>query len=323
MPVGTITRGLAAPPPPVPAGGTKVRIFDDRVRGFVMEHRRSGGVTFWFRYSDERHRQRELSLGRFGDVTVDQARRRAAQLRAQVSLGGDPGRDRDRRRAIPTFAGFVADRFLPHIRSTIRSHPEYEGMCRLRLVPALGRLRLDEIDAAAVGRLRQRMINEGLSNARVNRHLAVLRRALNLGLRWRLYEGPNPAQHPGMLRERHRERYLTEAETRALMAALAADPDRTAAAAIALIALTSGRKSEIFRNRWENLDAARRQLAVPVSKSGRRRFIPLSDHALALLAGLPRVPGNPHIFPSRCCPGRPIGGARAAWGRPVRASRVR
>jgi integrase len=149
----------------------------------------------------------------------------------------------------------------------------------------------------------------------VNRHLAVLRRAMNLALRWQLYEGRNPAQFPDMLREEPRERYLTEAELRGLMAALEAEPDRELATGIALLALTGARRTEVLRNRWENLDTERRHLAVPVSKSGRRRFIPLSDPALRLLSALPRVPGNPYIFPSKTREGRPIEGARAAWKR--------
>jgi integrase len=77
-------------------------------------------------------------------------------------------------------------------------------------------------------------LGEGLSNARVNRHLAVLRSMFNLALKWGLYQGANPASHPGMLREEPRERYLTEAQVQALMAALGTDPDPLAGRAIAL-----------------------------------------------------------------------------------------
>ncbi len=49
-------------------------------------------------------------------------------------------------------------------------------------------------------------------------------------------DGRNPAAHAEMRREQHRERYLAEAELRALFQALAAEPNRTAAAAIALLA---------------------------------------------------------------------------------------
>jgi integrase len=315
MAVARITSGLAAHPPPVPDGAAKVRVFDDAIRGLVMEHRASGGVTFWFRYSDTRRRQREHPIGRLGDVTVSQARRRASELRAEVSLGGDPARDRDRRRAVPTYGEFIEGRFLPHVESTTRSHSTYESLCRLRLVPALGRLALDEIDASSVQSLRRGLIGEGLSAASVNRHLVVLRRSLNLAIRWGLLEGRNPAQFPDLLREQPRERYLTKAEMRAMAAAIAAEPDRVAAAAVLLLALTGARRNEVLRAQWSDVDLERRQLAVPISKSGRRRLIPLSDAALRVLASLPRPEGNTYVLPSPRLPGRPIEGAKRAWAR--------
>ncbi len=53
-----------------------------------------------------------------------------------------------------------------------------------------------------------------------------------------LYAGRNPAQSPGMLREESRELCLTVVQLRAMMMALAADPDRAGASAVALLALT-------------------------------------------------------------------------------------
>jgi Arm DNA-binding domain len=154
-------------------------------------------LTYRFRYTDPFRRQRDVKIGRHGDITADQARKRALELKAGVSLGSDPAGERDRCRCLPTFAAFMADRFLPDVRETVRSHSEYEAMARLRLVPTFGRLRLDQISPGHVAAFRREMIAEGLSNARVNRHLAVLRRAMNLALRWNLYDGRNPAQAPG------------------------------------------------------------------------------------------------------------------------------
>jgi hypothetical protein len=60
----------------------------------------------------------------------------------------------------------------------------------------------------------------------------------NQALKWELYEGRNPAASPGMLREVHHDKYLSPAETRALVSALDADKDQTAAAVLALLIVT-------------------------------------------------------------------------------------
>lgn len=170
------------------------------------------------------------------------------------------------------------------------------------MLPALGRLHLDEITPARVAAFQRGLIDGGLSNARVNRHLAVLRRMFNLAIRWGLLGGANPAQSPGMLREQPREVFLAPPQLRALMSALADEPDRAAAGAIALLALTGARKSEVLRARWEHVDRDRGLLTVPLAKGGRRRHVVLSGAAIGVLRLQPRAPGQEFVFASPRCP---------------------
>jgi integrase len=307
--------------PPLPEGTAKQRIFDGQLRGFIAERRRSV-TTFYFRYSDARGRAREVKLGRLGDVTVEQARRRAEQLKATVSLGSDPVAERARLRAVPTLSDFAQDRYLPQVRERLPSAGNIEAYLRLRILPALGRKRLDEISPADVASLRRRLIAEGLSNASVNRHLATLRVMLNLALHWQLFEGRNPAASPGLLPETHRDRYLTMEQTQALMRALDAEPCHAAAAALALLVVTGARKREVLHARWEQVDLDRGLLTVPCSKSGRTRHVPLSPVAVWILRRQlgRRTDDGPNVFPSDRRPGKPLENLRGAWSRAKRAA---
>ncbi|WP_019647221.1 tyrosine-type recombinase/integrase, partial [Novispirillum itersonii] len=96
--------------------------------------------------------------------------------------------------------------------------------------------------------------------------------------------------------------------------ALDAEPSRTAATCIALLALTGARRSEALNMRWEDVDIPRRLWQVPRAKSGRRRHIPLSDAAVAVLLSLPHPPGCPWVFPG-ADPARPLEGVRKCWDR--------
>ena len=183
----TITRTMLRDLPPPPDGVAKLRIFDDKVPGFIAERRRNG-TTFYLRYTDLRGRGREVKLGRLGDVTVDQARHQAEQLRASVSLGADPVAERAKRRAVPLLADFARDRYLPHVQERLRSAANPEAHLRLRILPFLGRKALDEVHQDDVAALRRKLIAEGLSASTVNRHLATLRSMFNLALKWQQYE---------------------------------------------------------------------------------------------------------------------------------------
>lgn len=316
-----ITRALLAVPPDIPDGKAKVRLFDARTRGLICERRRTC-TTFYFRYTDPRGRSREIKLGRLGDITLDQARRRAEQLRAETSLGADPMADAEKRKAVPTVAEVIDERYMPHVRDRLRSHATVAVFCR-RISAALGRKALDEVTAADVSGFRKRLMESGLSNASVNRHLATLRSMFNLARRWDLYEGRNPAASPGMLAETHRDVYLTAQETQALVRALDAEPDRDAAAAILLLVLTGARKGEVLTARWEHVDLSRRLLTVPRSKSGRTRHIPLNALAVRVLIHQHerhrRAGDGGFVFPGRK-PGRPIEDLRGPWKRAKEAA---
>ena len=315
MPKALITKTLLSEAIQLRAGERKRRYFDSRLTGFLVEVR-SSCRTFYLQYRDERGRKREIKLGRHGDVTVDQARRRAEQLKAEVSLGGDPKAESERRRAVPLFANVVADRYLPHVREHLRSWRNVEAYCR-RLVAQLGRKALDEITVTDVADVRRRLLASELSPATVNRHLACLRSIFNLARKWSIWRGDNPAASPGMSPERHRDRYLSGASTRAIMGALGQEPNREAAAAIALLILTGARRSEVTQARWEDVDLDRQLLTVPRSKNGRTRHIPLAPLAVQLLQAQfarRRGPTNPYVFPG-AKEGQPVENLRGAWKR--------
>lgn len=312
MPV--ITRGLAANPPCVPCGKSKMRIFDDRLKSFFMEVRATGVVTFYVRYRDTRNRQREIRLGRLGEVTVDQARKRAQELRAEASLGGDPAGERDRLRAVPSFADYMERIYLPSAKERLRSYRDQESFYRLRLKGAWGSKRLDEVRPADVAAFQARLRDEGLSNSSVNRYTALIRAAFNQALRHEIFEGKNPARNAEMRREQHRERYLTEAQILALLRSLDVEASRTGACAIALLAATGARRGEALGAKWEHIDFERRLWTIPLSKSGRRRHIPLSDAAVRILGRLDRIEGSPWLFPG-VNPAKPIYDLKKLWER--------
>jgi integrase len=309
-----INKALVADPPPVPEGQRKIRIFDEKLPGFFVEVWRSGVMTFYVRYQDQRCRQREMRIGRSYEVTAEQARKRAQEIRARARLGGDPAAERDRLKNLITFGDFVEKRYLPFAKSRLKSYRDHESFYRLRLKGRWGNRRLDEVTPQDVGALQDDLRAEGLSNATVNRYTVFVRRIFNLALEWEAFEGRNPARKAPMAREEHREKYLDEVELRALFRALDEEENRVSACAIALLAATGARKGEALNARWEHVDLARRIWTVPLSKSGRRRHIPLSDMALRILERVPRQPGSPWVFPGRK-PDRPVRCLFAVWRR--------
>ena len=111
--------------------------------------------------------QRFLSLGDFGRLTVEQARRLAQAKLAEVCQGADPQAARTKARSELSFAE-LARRYIDHVKSYKRSWRDDEQRIRDHLLPTLGQRRLSEIRLADIqGLLAQ--VKEKRSPATANR----------------------------------------------------------------------------------------------------------------------------------------------------------
>jgi integrase len=87
--------------------------------------------------------------------------------------------------------------------------------------------------------------------------------------------------------------------------------------------LTGARKGEALGLRWEDVDLDRRELVFRDRKDGRNLSLPLSPPLVSILAALPRVEGNPFVFPSCRKPGAALANADKAWRRIVARAKLK
>ena len=73
---------------------------------------------------------------------------------------------------------------------------------------------------------------------------------------------------------------------------------------VPMLILTGARKREVLDARWADFDIERHQWRIPVTKTGKARFVPISDGAIKLLASIPRINGCSWAFanPKTCKP---------------------
>ena len=312
-------------------------VWDERIKGFGLRVRPSGHKSFVFQYrlggrDGSSHR---LTIGDYGAVTVDQARRQAKQLAGAVAQGRNPAAERvAEKRAIangrraPTLASlaedFLADRAAKKKAGTVY---EYRRLLERDVLPTLGKVRTAEVTRAQVAKLHLSMTDRPYL---ANRALAVLSAIFRFG---ELHEvrppGTNPCVGIDPYPERSRERFLTEQELAALGTALSraereglpappklrpkpktgptakhrpksADTPKPAnqyvVAALRFLLLTGWRESEALGLRWDDINFARAIATLPDTKTGRSdRHI--GAPALALLSELPQLGDSPFVFP--------------------------
>ena len=281
----------------------------------MLEVRASGGKTYYQRYTDERGRERQYKVGPADVLTLRQAKWKATQIKAQAILGGDPQKERQERRSTPTLRTFIQDRYLPFVRTYKRSWQTDEIVLRVHVLPHLGPHFLDEITTQHIIDIIATMRGNDYAPGTVGRVIVIIRYLFNLARKWKVVRGnENPAAGIPVPPDVERNRFLSEDETSRLCASIEADENRTAAKAIRMLLLTGARRNEITHAKWEHVDWEKGTLLVPMAKSGKPRIIILSISALALLASVKNLVGNPYIFPSPIT-GRPSASIYFPWNR--------
>lgn len=145
---------------------------------------------------------------------------------------------------------------------------------------------------------------------RANRIIEVLRKAMNLAIRWG-WRADNPCTGVRRNHEEKRERFLSRDEMARLDRALDEHPQRSSCDAIRLLLLTGSRRSEVLRATWAMFDLDAGVWTKPSSHTKQKRLhrVPLSTAAVALLQRI-REAGRDsiYVFPGpmkAACDGRP------------------
>ena len=205
---------------------------------------------------------------------------------------------------------------MPFARSNKRSWRTDLAVVRTLLVPHLGQLSMDEVTPALILKLLQTMQAAGYASGTTNRVLILLRHTFNLARQWGTPGiSANPTAGLKTAPDVLRERFLSFEEIARLRAALNDDENQVAAAAIKLLLLTGARRNEVTYARWEYVDWAKATLKVPISKTGKPRWIKLNGAALEVLRAVEgRKDPSPFIFPSALT-GRPPPSLHFPWRR--------
>lgn len=282
-----------------PPGKRKETYWDDTVTGFVIEVRPNGSKTFALRYQDQRGRQRQHKIARFGDATFAQVKKKAIELRSSVVMNGDPAKEREELKAIPTYAE-LAQQHLDHAKATQKAYENTERIVRVHLLPRWGKVHVDEVTQQAITIWLAEKRDEGLAPATVEKIRVTLGRAFELGLSWSVAGiTRNPTKGiPRRPLNNARLPSLTTEEAKRLHAAVAKSRNKQLKHIVGLLLMTGARVSELLHAEWKHVDLEQRLWFIPEAKNGRSRHVPLSQAAIDIIGVLPKFEKCPYLLPN-------------------------
>lgn len=258
--------------------------------------------TWWF----------VVDLPAGGDGRRRQAKRRGFKTKAEAQAALDDLRVGVRRGtyvppARQTFGSFLVNDWLPAIRSTVEpsTHESYSRYLKLHVIPAIGGVGLQQLDAGILNRLYADLLEHGRRNGqpgglspRTVRYIhTIIGRALREAVAWdRLHRNvAQAAQPPGASQAKSPEMKTWDAATLARFLQLVS-ADRHQPAWL-FLATTGCRRGEALGLRWTDVDldagrvvlyqtvsAINHELRIaPRTKSGKPRPIEIDAATVAAL----------------------------------------
>lgn len=278
----------------------------------------SGLKSFVLQYRTAEGRSRRIALGRYGVLTVEQARKDAREKLVAVSKGADPAEESAASRDAKTvadvcdwyLAGAVAGRILGRRRRPIKASTLAMDRSRIEqhIKPLLGKRQVRSLNLADVEGMQADIAAGKTAKVRggsrggattggagvASRTASTLHSLLEHAMRLGEIEA-NPAKGVRRLASNPRERRLSVAEIVKLGQAMRAAPDHgehpTGLAGVRLLLLTGFRRQEALGMHRAWVNPEQRYVRFPDTKSDAQVRV-IGQSAVDLIAAQPVREGS-------------------------------
>ena len=275
-----------------------------------------GGARSWiFRFQIKRQR-RYMGLGGLADVTLSEARRKAAEARKVLADGIDPieaaraqAKDLAAKSANATTFQEATERYVAAHASgwkNAKHSAQWTSTLQTYAFPVFGDVSVSSVDVNMVLKVLEPIWADKNETAR--RVRGRIEAILDWASARNMRTGDNPARWRGLLMHLLAKRskvsavmhhaalpYTTIGE---FMATLG-DQEGIAAKALEFTILTAARTSEVIGARWQEIDLDAAIWTVPADriKAGKEHRVPLSAPAVAIAKAMSKTRQSEFVFP--------------------------
>lgn len=303
---------------PLPAPGARLTYHDTREPGLQVRVGASGKKQFCVFKRTKNGGPERITLGTFPDVTIEQARAKAIEIKNAMAQGVSPAaRLREKRNELTfgqAFERYIEHHAIPEGLKTIDNmrgdFERYLGQIPNEPVKKHGKVRvksvgsvnwqnkkLSTIQKRDVVHLRTALA-KGSGDAAANHAVKLVRVIFNKLIEWEDFGGPNPAATVKILTIKSRERFLQKDELPRLFAALATTDNRTIRDYVLLSILTGARKANVMAMRFDAVDFDRAEWRISDTKNGDPLIVQLPAEAVDILRAR-RTDSSTWVFPGR------------------------
>src|SRR5450830_370051 len=216
---------------PSPEAGQRLTVHDTKATGLQLRVTPAGAKTFSLYRRVKGGQPERITLGRFPAMTVEQARKAAAQLNAEIEGGASPAALKRSIRAELSFENALTE-FLAGKRKrdgspiSPKTKKDYQDLLRLHLDGIKGK-KLSAIERTEVKAIHAKVSKK--SPAQADKCVALVSAVYVYMLDMEFFTGPNPAERVKKNQSVQRDRFLQSDELPAFFKALADMPNQAIA----------------------------------------------------------------------------------------------
>jgi integrase len=251
---------------------------DTKTAGLQLRVTGSGVKTFSvFRWVKAEGKPERITLGRYPDMSIEQARDKAASINAAIANRQNPNNAIRAERQEMTFKQLFdeyKERWAkPHKKSWKEDENNYRRYIErcTRISPR----KLSKISRADIAALHAEIGKRHKPAA--NRVLTLISSIFGRAIEWGVWNSENPARGIRKFPETPRDRFIQSDELPVFFEALAHDPSEMMQDYFMLLLLTGVRRANLMAMRWAEISFERKEWRIPETKNGTSQVISLDD----------------------------------------------
>ncbi len=222
-----------------------------------------------------------ITLGRYPDLTIEQASRKAATINSDIANDLNPGEVKRGRKAELTFSALFAEYLERHSKPNKKTWAEDKSKYDTYLAKPLGNKKLSTIDRSSIATIHSKVTRAG-HPVTANRVKALVSSIFGWGVSAGLWK-TNPALGIRLNREHSRDRFIQGDELPKFFQALADEQNDTMRDYFLLSLLTGARRANVLSMQWKDVNLKRGEWRIKETKSGTPQTVTLSPEALTVL----------------------------------------
>ena len=296
---------------PVPQKG--ITTYKDQKNPSLRLYVTSTGTKTFLVRKRIKGRDERLIIGRFPDLTIEQARKQATVYCGLIADRKDPLEEQRLEKSNRLTFGEHFKEYMERYSKPHKKSWKYDEQQINKHVSHWFKRRLSDISKREVEKLHERL---GRENGRVQANIVVRRLSaiFNKAIAWG-WSGTNPTVGVQRFKEISRDRFVQPHEMPHLIKALQLEGNETLRDFISMLFLTGARKTNTRMMRWEQINWDRTLWRIPDSKNSETLTIPLTGQAMNILMRRKTSSLSGWVFPQDANPKKCIVDPIKAWHR--------